>query len=354
MMAMSPAPLISVARGSVPRLVAALALALGVAAVLAGPVAAHGEVPGGPPDAAVLLLGWSWEPLVTIALVVAGFGWLVAVRRVNRAHPANPVPRRRTVAWLGGLATIAVALLSGIERYDTVLFSVHMVQHLLLSLVAAPLLALAAPITLLLRLAPPDFRRRRILPFLHSRVMRAVTFPVVAWLLFAGVMWAAHFSPLFDAALEDPLVHDLEHALFLGTALLFWWPAVGADPGPWRMSHPVRAMYVFLQMPQNTFLAVALLGARAPLYAHYATLDRGWGQTPLEDQQTAAGIMWFGGDLLFLGAILLLVLGWMRHDERRTTHEDRRADELRAALRDREARLAERLAEERARPVEGR
>jgi putative copper resistance protein D len=222
-----------------------------------------------------------------------------------------------------------------------------MAQHILLALVAAPLLVLAAPITLLLRLARADVRRRYILPVLHGRVVRAVSFPVVAWLLFAGAMWAAHFSPLFDAALEDPLVHDLEHAIFLGTALLFWWPALGADPSPWRMSHPVRAMYVFLQMPQNTFLAVAILSAPAPLYEHYETLQRSWGPTPLADQQTAAGIMWFVGDLLFLAAILGLVAAWMRHEERQTAREDRRADAARAGRQEREARLAERLGEDR-------
>ena len=84
-------------------------------------------------------------------------------------------------------------------------------------------------------------------------------------------MWGTHFSPLFDASLENPLVHDLEHALYLAAGLLFWWPAVGLDPSPWRMPHPVRAMYVFLQMPQNTFLAVTILNSTVILYAHYAT-----------------------------------------------------------------------------------
>jgi putative copper resistance protein D len=310
-------------------------------------VSAHGSADVGPPDVAAFLFGWSVEPLPAIPLAVAAVVWLVAVRRVNRAHPANPVPRVRSAAFLAGLGAIAIALMSGIERYDTILFSVHMVQHILLSLVAAPLLALAAPITLLLRVVNPVTRRRRVLPILHSRVVRAISFPVVAGVLFAGFMWAAHFSPLFDAALDDPLVHDLEHALFLGTALLFWWPAVGADPGPWRMSHPLRVMYVFLQMPQNTFLAVAILSARAPLYEHYETIARSWPPTPLEDQQTAAGIMWFVGDLLFLGAILGLVAAWMRHEERRTAREDRRADTLRAARRDREARLADQVARDR-------
>jgi cytochrome c oxidase assembly factor CtaG len=322
---------------------------LSTVATWAGPsrVLAHGAADVGPPDAASLALGWTWEPLPTLGLLVAAVVWLVAVRRVNRAHPSNPVPRVRTAAFLAGLFAIAVALISGIERYDTVLFSVHMVQHILLALVAAPLLALSGPITLLLRAVSAETRRRWILPVLHSRVVRALSFPVVTWLLFAGFMWAAHFSPLFDAALENPLVHDFEHAVFLGTALLFWWPAVGADPSPWRMSDPVRVLYVFLQMPQNTFLAVAVLSAKAPLYRHYATLIRSWGPTPLADQQTAAGIMWFVGDVLFLSGILLLVAAWMRHEERRTASEDRRADATRAERREREARLAERLAEDR-------
>lgn len=311
------------------------------------PVVAHGPAPAEPPTALGLLLGWTVEPMVALPLLGAAAAWLWAVRRVDAAHPANRVPRARTVAFLGGLLAIAVALLSGIERYDTTLFSVHMVQHLLLTLVAAPLLALSAPITLLLRLAPPATRRRWILPVLHSRLVRLVTFPVVAWVVFAAVGWAAHFSPLFDAALEDRLVHDLEHALFLGSALLFWWPAIGLDPGPWRMSHPVRAMFVFLQAPQNTFLAVALLGAQAPLYAHYTTVERSWGPDPLFDQQIAAGIMWMGGDLLLLGAVFGLVVAWIRHDERQTDRADRRADAERVAIGAREARLAERLAEER-------
>jgi putative copper resistance protein D len=177
--------------------------------------------------------------------------------------------------------------------------------------------------------------------------MRVLAFPVVAWLVFAGVMWVSHFSPLFEAALEDPLVHDLEHLLFLGSALLFWWPAVAVDPGPWRMPHPLRAMYVFLQMPQNTFLAVVILGTTSVLYPHYATLVRPWGPTALEDQQAAAGIMWLAGDGIFLAAILAILVGWMRSEGRDTARTDRRADVELAEIRVREGRLADRIARER-------
>ena len=326
------------------------------AALVLGPLAAflaargasaHGPAPATPPDPANLLFGWSIEPAVLLPLVVAAIAWVRIVRRVDRAHPHNPVPRGRSVAFLAGLAVIAVALMSGIDSYDTTLFSVHMVQHLLLTLVAAPLIALGAPITLLLRAASPDVRRRVLLPILHSRVLRVLSFPVVAWVLFAAVMWGTHFSPLFDASLENPVVHDLEHALYLGTALLFWWPAVGLDPSPWRIPHPVRAMYVFLQMPQNTFLAVAILNASVPLYAHYATLVRAWGPTPLADQQVAGSLMWIGGDVLFLTALAAILAGWMRHEQGREATLDRRLDAQRAAIRVREAQLAERLAAER-------
>ncbi len=312
----------------------------------AGRVVAHGPVPLEPPTAIGLLSGWTFEPAVVLALLAVGLGWAWAVRRVDAAHPASAVPRRRSVAFFGGLAAIAVALLSGIERYDTTLFSIHMVQHLLLTLVAAPLIALGAPITLALRVASPAVRRRALLPLLHSRLMRVLAFPVVAWIAFAAIMWASHFSPLFDLALEDPLVHDLEHGLFLGAALLFWWPAVGLDPAPWRLSHPARLVYVFLQMPQNTFLAVVILNAAAPLYTHYATLRRAWGPSPLVDQQVAASIMWLVGDALFIVAIVAILAGWMRREERDTAVSERRADVEREAIRVREVRLAERVARE--------
>jgi putative copper resistance protein D len=316
--------------------------------LVAAPVAsAHGPTPDDPPSAASLLLGWTFEPLPTLGIGVALLSWWWAVRRVDAAHPANPVPRRRTVSFVAGMVAIAFALVSGIERYDTVLFSVHMAQHLLLALVAAPLIALSAPITLLLRVATPGVRQRWILPVLHSRILRAVSFPVVAWLLFTAVMWGSHFSPLFDAALEDPLWHDAEHALFLGSALLFWWPAVALDPAPWRMSHPMRAMYVFMQMPANTFLAVVILGASAPLYAHYESLVREWGPTALEDQQMAAGIMWLAGDMIFITAILAILAGWMKAETKDSARADRRAASELADIRVREVLLAERLADER-------
>ena len=316
--------------------------------VLPTAAAAHGIAPPPPSDVAGLLSLWSFDPLVQVPLVLAAIAWVSAVRTVNRAHPASPVPRRRTVAFLLGLAAIELALQSPIERYDTTLFSVHMVQHILLTMVAPPLIAAAGPITLLLRFSRPEVRRRWILPVLHSRPVRVLTYPVVAWLLFATVMWGSHFSPLFNTSLEEPLVHQLEHLLYLVTALLFWWPIVGVDPSPWRMPHPVRAMYAFLAMPQNTFLALAIYSSSTILYDHYATLTRTWGPTVLADQQLAGGLMWIVGDLTFLVAILYVVLGWMGHEDRDTARQDARQDAERVEIERREVLLADRLARERA------
>jgi putative copper resistance protein D len=251
------------------------------------------------------------------------------------------VPRLRTGAFLGGLAAVAVALMSGIERYDTTLFSVHKDQHLLLLLVAPPLIALAAPITQLLRAASPAVRTRLLLPLLHSTPVAVLAHPIVAWLTFGLVLWVTHFSPLFDIALENPGAHQLEHAAYLIAALLFWWPVVGLDPAPRRMGYPARLLYLLLQLPLNSFLGMALLFADAPLYPHYATLGSPYGITALADQQLAGGIMWFAGDIAFIGAILAVVAGWMRHEQRDAPAAERRADVERARLRERADVLAQ-------------
>ena len=272
------------------------------------------------------MLAWSLEAHVLLPLLAAALIYSWAVGVVRRAHPDNPVPRYRVWSWYLGLIVILVALESPIGTYDTTLFAVHMVQHLLLVMVAAPLLALGAPITLLLRVASPSSRQRFWLPLLHSRFVRVLAFQVVSWSLFAAVMWASHFSPLFDAALENDYIHLAEHALYLGSALLFWWPVVGADPSPWRLPHPGRVAYLFLGMPQSSFLGLAIFSAPEPLYPHYETLIRSWGPTALQDQQLAGGFMWAGGDAAFLIAMILALWVWLRAEEREGRLADERLD----------------------------
>jgi putative copper resistance protein D len=309
-------------RSSAVRLVALVTATVAAALAAAGPVLAHGgEIPP-PPDLAAFVMGWSFHPQVVLGLVGAAAAYVWAVRRVNVAHPDNRVPGDRPVFWLVGLACLAIALLSGIERYDTELFSVHMIQHVLIVFGAGPALVLAAPITLLLRVATPGARNRWILPVLRSRVVKVVAHPLVAWVLFTVVTWGSHISPLFDAALEDPLVHDLEHALYLSTAMLFWWPVVGRDPSPWRLPYPARIGYLFLQMPLMSLLGVVILFSSTVIYPHYMTTGRPWLPTPLEDQQLAGALMWGIGDTVFIIAILLVIAAWMRHEEETTRRRE--------------------------------
>lgn len=297
--------------------------AAAVAALPARALAHGGEAP--PPTFPGVLLEWRFEPVLLAVLVASAVAWLVLTRRVGRAHQGHPHPRWRDLAFLAGLATLAVALTSPIEAYEGELFSVHMLQHMLLELVAAPLLLLGAPATLALRAATPS-ARRWLLAVLHSRVVSILSFPLLAWVLFAAVNWGWHFSSLYNDALENSWLHDVQHLTFLGAALLFWWPVVGADPSRWRLPHPVRLFYLFLAMPQNSFLGIALMSAPTALYPHYLTNLRDWGPSPIVDQNVGGMLMWVGGDVVFLLAMGFVVAAWVRAEDRRTARQDARED----------------------------
>lgn len=290
-------------------------------------VAAHGA--GShllPLDVRTALTVWSLDPIVSLVLIGLGTAYLVGFRAVNRRHPASPVRAWRAAAWIGGLLAVAFALEGSPDVYAEALFSVHMVQHLLLLAIAAPLFALAAPVTLLLRVVSPATRARFILPVLHSGLVGVATHPLIAWIVFAVVMWGTHFSPLFDAAVENPLIHHFEHALYLGAAMLFWWPVVAADPIRHRLGWTARILYLGTALPWNSFLGVAIYFAPNVLYAHYATTVRTWGSTPLLDQQVAGAVMWVGGDLAFLVALLLVIAGLLADEERKGRLYDARMD----------------------------
>jgi cytochrome c oxidase assembly factor CtaG len=298
---------------------------IGAAIVLAltpGIALAHGE--GKPaPGPLTLLTGWEFDPFFVVAVGLVSWLYLQGVSQVNRAHPRAPFPRKRTIYFFLGIGTLVVAIMSPIAAYDGELFAVHMWQHMLITLVAAPLLLLGTPITLALRAASPGIRKGVLLPILHSRIVKVLSFPVLAWLFFAVTMWASHFSPLYNAALENMWLHRLEHGWYIAAALFFWWPVVAADPTPWRMNHPVRMLYVFLQMPQNSFLALAVYNSKTVMYPHYENLVRDWGPGALKDQQLAGISMWVVGDLLFLIALVFVAYGWVQHEEREGKRQDR-------------------------------
>jgi len=313
-------------------------VALAATAVVPSVALGHGA--GAPvPTFPQVLWQWSFEPVVLAGVAVAGIGYWLAVRRIGIGHPDNAHPRWRSLAFGLGLVAILLALSSPVEVYADQLLSIHMVQHLLLQLVAAPLLLLGAPATLTLRVAGPSVRRW-LLRILHSRVVAALSFPLLGWVAFAAVNWGWHLSPLYDQALEEPWLHYVQHATMLGAALLFWWPVVAADPARWRLPEPARLFYLFLAMPQNSFLGVAILSAPAALYPHYAEMVRAWGPTPLEDQSLAGLIMWAVGDVCFLLGMGAVAVAWLRRDERRGRLEDARLDAMWAA-RERERQTEE-------------
>ncbi|MEO7664105.1 MAG: cytochrome c oxidase assembly protein, partial [Candidatus Limnocylindrales bacterium] len=257
-----------------------------------------------------------------LAAAIASIAYLVAVRKVNGPAPRIPIPAWRTLVWLLGVATILLALSSSIDLYAGSFLTVHMGQHLLLAMVAPPLLALGAPVTLLLRASGADLRKKVLLPALHSRFVRVIASPFVAWPVFAGTMFATHFSPLYDAALGNAAIHDVEHVVFLVTGVLFWWPVIAADPIPQRLGYGGRFAYVVLQMPVNAAVGLVIYFAPTVLYRHYATITRTWGPPAITDQQIGGLVMWGAGDLIFLLVVPLIVAAWMRADVRRSARRD--------------------------------
>ena len=264
-----------------------------------------------------------------LGLLVAGAAYLSAVRSVDTAHVGNPWPRRRTGAYLVALVAVGFALLSPVDTLSDDLLTVHMAQHLLLVAVAAPLLAASGIGTLALRAASHDVRATYLLPFLHSRVVTMLTFPVVGWLAFIGVMWGSHFTTLYNTALLDDGVHALEHLLYLGAACLFWWPLVSPDPLRWRLHPGARLMALIAAMPPMSFLAVTIISASAPLYAAYLGRTDAFGIDALSDQRVAGSFMWIAGDLSLLIPAAYVLLLLVRHEEAETKRVDARLDRQR-------------------------
>jgi putative membrane protein len=306
---------------------AVLGLAAAIVVLPAAPALAHNQLQPQPrwPD---VLWAWQFDPPVVTGLALAAVAYLYGVRLVALRHPRNPWRPGRTRCFMAGLLVLTLALESPIGTYDGTLFSVHMVQHQLLTMVAAPLLVLGTPVSLLVR-AVGRRGHRRVLALLHSPPVTLLTHPLLGWLGFAAVMVGSHFSRLYEAALESNTVHLAEHGLYLGAALLFWWPVAGLDPSRWRLPHPLRLGYVFLQGPVNTFVALALYSSGRVLYPHYAL--RTWGPSALDDQHLGGAIMWVAGDLLFLAALGLTIAAWMRHEDIVTARVDAELAALRAA-----------------------
>lgn len=266
---------------------------------------------------------WRFEPWTVTALLAFGSVYAAGMLRLGRKGVRWK--RATGAAFFAGLGCIAVALCSPVDAYADVSFRVHMAQHLALTLLAPPLLALGQPLTLALRATSPAFGRR-LARFLAGRPASFLSRPVVGWSLFVGVAYAVHLSPLFDAALRSQPLHAFEHALWLAAALVFWWPIVGSDASAHPMRYPTRVLSLFLTMPAMAFLALVLYTASAPMYAAYAALPSPWGPAALADQRNAAVLMWIAGNLALSTAMLLVAAAWKRDDDARQRRLEARAD----------------------------
>ena len=285
-----------------------------------------GSVPA--PTPRRIFLDWHVDPAMALLIVGATLLYLGGVRRLaRRPHPIRWSPAR-TAAFLAGVAVLAFATQSGLARYDTVLFSLHVTQHILLGMIGPFLLALGAPVTLALQASHPT-TQRTLVRVVHHRVVGILTQPVVAWALFGGTLFALYFSPLFALSLRNRWLHQAVHLHFVAVGCLFCWTAVGIDPMRRRISHPARLLFVLLAVPFHAFLGLAVLSADTrPLGgSSYGAVVRTWGGSVVADQHTGAGILWAVGDLFGLLAGAVVLAQWVRADRRRQAREDRLLDQ---------------------------
>jgi cytochrome c oxidase assembly factor CtaG len=300
------------------------------AASPAGVLASGGALPGFGP--ATVLTATRLDLVPVLAVLLVGGTYLYGASRLRGRGDHWSVGR--TLSFLvGGLGTVLVATTSGLATYDDDLFAPHMVQHMLLTMVAPVFLALGAPVTLALRTLQPG-PRRALLAVLHSRFASVLAFPLVGWALFVASPFALYFTGWYPATLDSGLLHELLHVHFLVVGCLFFWPLLGIDPLPGRRSYPLRMLLVGVTLPFHAFLGVAIMsvtadGASLIARRHYLALH------PLEQvvyqQELGGGLLWASGDLVGLLFLGVMLAQWMRASEREAAREDRRLDRLDAA-----------------------
>lgn len=258
------------------------------------------------------LLVSHWRPsgVPDVAVAAAATLYLAGAARI---YPRWQV--RRTAAFLAGLGCILVAIDSGIGAFDDQLLSVHMVQHMLLLLVAPLLLLAGRPVILALRALPP--RRRRTLAAVLYR-LASVTRPAVGLATFSAIVVGTHLPAFYDATLRHPAMHDSEHALYLVAGLLLWWPLLDADPVPaHRLSGLGRLVYLLATMPAMAIVGAYLNRHLTLVYPPYGPPGRALGVSAVVDQQQAGAIMWVAGSAILIGVGLWVAIAALVAEERR-------------------------------------
>jgi putative membrane protein len=291
--------------GKIPRCTALV----GIASIACLPLSAH-EV-----STAKEAARWSWEPGIIIPLAALLLIYCIGLSRMAKRGLKNGETRSALAFALGWLALL-IALDSPIHGMGSQLFWVHMMQHEILMLVAAPLLVLGKPMVALLWAVPLSWRSS-LGRFTQQRTFHAmwafVTAPLVAWLAHAIALWGWHVPALFELTLRSEFAHALQHLSFLGTALLFWWTLIQGH----RVNYGGAFIYVFTTAAHSSVLGALLTFSRTPWYPSYLATAPHWGLTPLEDQQLGGLIMWVpAGVILFLISLGLL-FAWLRESDRR-------------------------------------
>jgi cytochrome c oxidase assembly factor CtaG len=268
----------------------------------------------GPFGISAVVTQWQFAPIVTASVAIAAglYGW--GAVRVGRRHPTRPWPAWRTAMFGGGLAVVVIATQSGIGVYDDLLFWDHMVQHLMLIMVAPPLLIAGQPITLLLHASrnPLHTWTKRVL---RSKVATFLTWPVFGAVAYAGAIAGAHLTSMANLVERNQTVHNLEHALFLIVGYLFFLPILGSEPIRWKLSYPVRFVVLVLIMPVDTFTGL-VLGYGSPTSPGIPTGPRpAWAPSPVQDLHLGGAVMWIAGDCIMFGLMMLVFARWST-DER--------------------------------------
>ncbi|WP_432993787.1 cytochrome c oxidase assembly protein [Dactylosporangium sp. CA-233914] len=280
-----------------------------------------------------------WPPLLDgffLAVVALGMaGYLIGVWRLHRA--GHRWPPARTASWLGGLMLLAAFTVAGFARYAYVLFSAHMAQHLVLAMLVPILLVGGAPVTLALRtLRPPGDPRVRgardwLLLIVHSRALRVLSHPVVALAIYVVSLYGLYFSDLLGVLMRYHLGHLAMLVHFVLSGYLFFWVLIGVDPGRRAVAPPILVLVHFASMAFHAFLGIALMQSRSLIAPDwYTSVHPDWAGGLLADQHVGAGLAWGFGEIPAVAILLLLVVRWIRADEREQRRLDRAADRAEA------------------------
>jgi cytochrome c oxidase assembly factor CtaG len=254
---------------------------------------------------------WTFDPWIIIPLLLTAGVYLRGWRELHRRLPGR-FALWRLIAFQAGLLTIFLAVASPLHPLGELLLQFHMIQHLVLMMVAPPLLLLGAPLLPLLRGLPRPVLQRGLGLFFSSRVLQRLgqflTHPIVCLIAFTVSNVAWHLPVLYELALRSDFWHNAQHICFLGTGLLFWWPVV--QPWPSRLRWPRWTMipYLLIADIQNTALSAFLIFSERVLYPNYAAVPRLWGISVLDDQATAGAIMWVPGSVIFLIPVAVLAI----------------------------------------------